>query len=130
MRGRPSVAIALAALAAWGVLLPASCMLFTGSTNGYSSDEGGSGGGSCMSAASCGGDAGMVCCLIVNAATTSTAGTCQESCSAPSYPQLCAMNAECGDAGPCTMQSCTVDAGGYPVTVSLQACGTVPGCKP
>jgi hypothetical protein len=66
----------------------------------------------------------------VSASTTSASGTCEPTCSiASSYPQLCAANAECGDAGPCTKQSCTVNVSGTSIPVSLQACGTVPGCK-
>jgi hypothetical protein len=113
-----------------GITLAGGCMLFTGGTDGYSGTGSGSAGGaSCASAADCG-DGGEVCCLIVSASATSTSGTCAPTCSIPSsYPQLCATNAECGDAGPCTKQSCTVSVSGTSVPVSLQACGTVPGCK-
>jgi hypothetical protein len=115
-------------LLAAGLSLAGGCILFTGGTDGYSSVDSGSTGTACTSAASCG-DAGHVCCLVVNASTTSTNGTCEPTCSIPSsYPQLCATNAECGDAGPCTMQSCTIDGGGG-ISFTLQACGTVPGCK-
>lgn len=107
-----------------GMSLGAGCMLVTGGTDGYTQAGGSrSAGASCMSAADCG-DGGDVCCLIVTAQTMSTAGTCASTCAIPTtYPQLCKMSAECGDAG---CNSCTVDAGGVPVM--LQVCGTVEGC--
>lgn len=113
----------LAATLLAGVSL-AGCFLVTGSTDGYVASEAG-GSPSCMSASSCAD--GSVCCLVLTSSSTSLAGTCQATCANAAYPQLCTTNAECGDAGACTKQSCTVDAGGG-VTVSVQACGTLPGC--
>ncbi len=111
------------------VLLLGGCMLFTGGTDGYSGTSSGSAGSSCTSASSCG-DGGEVCCLVLSPSATSTSGTCQPTCSIPSaYPQLCATSAECGDAGPCTKQSCSASVNGTSVPISLQACGVVPGCK-
>jgi hypothetical protein len=110
-------------LAAVVVGVGAGCILFTGGTEGYALMD--SGASSCSSAAEC--EAGSVCCLIVSAATTSTAGTCAASC-AQSYPQLCTTTPECGDAGACTKQSCTID-GGEGISVPLQACGLLPLCK-
>jgi hypothetical protein len=101
------------------------CILVTGGTDGYSQAPVPTG-GTCTSAAECG-DGGMVCCLVVTASTTSTNGTCESTCST-SYPQLCATTAECGDAGACLKQQCTVDAGGTGIPVPLQACGTIPSC--
>jgi hypothetical protein len=122
MRG-PIAALVLAA----GLTLAGGCIIFTGGTDGYSGvDSGSSAGATCTSAANCG-DGGYVCCLIVSASTMSTNGTCAQTCSV-AYPQLCTTSAECGDAGACTMQSCMIDAGGG-VSFTLQACGTVPGCK-
>jgi len=120
----------LATALAVGLLL-GGCMLFTGGTDGYSGGSSGSGGGaSCTSASSCG-DGGEVCCLVVSPSATSASGTCQPTCSIPSsYPQLCATSAECGDAGPCSSQSCTANVNGTSVqSPPLQLCGTVPGCK-
>ncbi len=100
------------------------CMIFTGSTDGYSGgDSGSSSGASCTSAANCG-DGGEVCCLVVSPSATSASGTCAATCSIPSsYPQLCATNAECGDAGTCNKLSCSANLSGTTVPVSLQACG-------
>jgi hypothetical protein len=39
--------------------------------------------------------------------------------------QLCTTDAECGDAS-CVSQKCALGA----TTVSVQACGNVPGCSP
>ena len=111
-----ALALTLVAVAAAG------CMLVTGSTDGYSAAKPSA--GTCSSAADCG-DGGGVCCLSVSNSTTSVVGACQQACTV-SLPQLCKANAECGDAGPCNMLSCTVD--GSPLTVPLQACGTVQGC--
>jgi hypothetical protein len=119
--------VVAAVVLAAGLSLAGGCILFTGGTGGYSTVDSGSTGASCTSAAACG-DGGHVCCLVVNASTTSTSGTCETTCGVASYPQLCKTSAECGDAGPCTMQSCILDAGGG-VSFTLQACGTVPGCK-
>ena len=112
------------ALVVTGVVVAAAgCMLVTGGTDGYSAPKASA--GTCSSAADCG-DAGSVCCLSLSNSTTSVVGSCQSSCTL-SLPQLCKTSAECGDAGPCSMLSCTVD--GSPVTVPLQACGSVQGCK-
>jgi hypothetical protein len=115
---------------ALAVALLGGCMFFTGGTDGYSGGSSGSGGGgACTSAANCG-DAGEVCCLVVSPSATSASGTCEPTCSIPSsYPQLCASNAECGDAGACTKQSCTVNYDGTNIPGTLQACGILPGCK-
>jgi hypothetical protein len=114
-----------------GLSFGAGCILITGGTDGYTQAGGAAAAGaSCMSAANCG-DGGNVCCLVVTAQTMSTAGTCASTCAISypqAYPQLCMTSAECGDAGPCNMLSCTVDAGGTDIPFTLQACGTVPGC--
>jgi hypothetical protein len=105
--------------------LAGGCVLFTGSTDGYSVLDSGS--SSCTSSASCV-DAGF-CCLMVTSFPTSAAATngmCLPSCSI-AFPQLCLTNAECGDTGPCSMQTCVTDAGGS-LPFSLRACGTVPNC--
>jgi hypothetical protein len=116
-----AAAVVLAATMAVG----AGCVLVTGSTDGYSLvDSGGAAGSSCTSAASCA-DAG-VCCLVLTAASTSLGGTCVPSCSV-ALPQLCATDAECGEMGPCSTQTCTVDGGGG-IPFSLRVCGVVPGC--
>lgn len=116
---RAAAAFALAVV----LCLAAGCVLFTGSTEGYSLIDAGA--SSCTAAAQC--DAGSVCCLVISASTTtSTSGTCQASCRL-TYPQLCTTNAECGDAGPCSRQSCSVEAGGG-LSVPLQACGVFPEC--
>jgi hypothetical protein len=119
---RTLVSIGAGAIAA----LVAGCMLVTGGTSGYSTSGGSGGGGpSCMSASGCG-DGGMVCCLIVNGQSTSLEGTCASSCSV-SYRQLCSSSTECGDAGACHTLSCTPEGGGG-LSVSIMACGSVPGC--
>jgi hypothetical protein len=113
-----------------GLSFGAGCILITGGTDGYTQAGAGSAGASCMSAADCG-DGGSVCCLIVTAQTTSTAGTCASTCAIAyptAYPQLCKTSAECADAGPCNMLSCTVDASGTGIPFTLQACGMVQGC--
>jgi hypothetical protein len=127
MRGL--VASVAAATIGCALLLAGGCMVFTGSTDNYSSPDTDAGGGSCTSASNCG-DGGQVCCLVESASATSTSGTCEPTCTIPSsYPQLCATNAECGDAGACTKQSCTVNLSGTSIPVSVQACGIVAGCK-
>lgn len=112
-----------------GMSFAAGCILVTGGTGGYTQAGGSdSGGMSCTSAADCG-DGGQVCCLVVSASATAASGTCEPTCSIPSsYPQLCATSAECGDAGSCNKQSCTVNVSGSSVPVSLKACGMVQGC--
>jgi hypothetical protein len=114
----------LAALVA--LALAGGCVLFTGSTDGYSLVEGGAGSQKCSSAADCRG--GGVCCVSASqSSVTSVAGVCQPSCTI-SVPQLCKTNAECGDAGACTSQTCN-DAGGVGIPVTLQACGVIIGCQ-
>jgi hypothetical protein len=114
-----------------GLSFGAGCVLITGGTDGYTQAGGAAAAGaSCTSAANCG-DGGNVCCLIVTAQTMSTAGTCASTCAITvptAYPQLCKTSAECGDAGPCNLLTCTVDAGGTGYPVTLQACGMIPGC--
>lgn len=78
-----------------------------------------------MSSADCS-DAG-VCCLNAQASVASVVGACQASCA--KLPQLCSKTAECGEAGACSMLSCTVDAGGISIPVTLKACGTFAGCQ-
>ena len=118
MRAR-YVALALAVLAVAG----AGCMLITGGTDGYSAAK--TSAATCTSAADCG-DGGNVCCLSVSSSTTSVVGACQSSCTV-ALPQLCKTSGECGEAGACSVLSCTVD--GSPLTIPLQACGAVQGCK-
>jgi hypothetical protein len=115
---RAAFLVALASV----MVAAAGCLIITGSTDGYTAAQ--SGQVTCTSAAQC--DGGAVCCLSVSNSTTSVVGACQSTCTT-SLPQLCTTNAECGDAGPCAMLSCTVD--GSPVAVTIQACGTVQGCK-
>lgn len=114
--------------AAAGVALSLSftgaCVLFTGSTDGYTAIDAGRSGGPCSSAASCG-DAG-VCCLTVMSYATGITGTCMPSCTI-NFPQLCAMSAECEDAGSCLLHTCMIDGGGG-LSFSLQACGQVQDC--
>ncbi|MGA7119767.1 MAG: hypothetical protein WBY94_06700 [Polyangiaceae bacterium] len=100
------------------------CVLFTGSTDGYTEPDSGSSERTCSSAAACGDAA--VCCLVTTSSTASTLGTCMASC-AVQFPQLCASSAECGEAGACSMHTCTIDAGGG-ITFPLQACGEVQDC--
>ena len=107
---------------ALGAAVTGGCVLFTGSTDGYSAIE--AGGSSCTSTASC--EDGGLCCLMATSSAKVPSGTCLASCSV-TFPQLCTTNAECGDAGPCSMQTCTIDGGGG-LSFMLQACGQVPDC--
>lgn len=117
--------LALAAAIATSSALVA-CIIFTGSTNGYSipgESEGGTEGGiesgteastvqACTSAASCGEDAGLVCC----ASSALGTGACQP---APCGIQLCSGALEC-TAGMCVDQDCQGQ--------EVHACGKLPGC--
>jgi len=111
------------------------CGLFTGSTDGYSLRSTGTADASgtllqCASAADCPPDGGgtQVCCLGVGPSQTSLSQTCQAPpCTGPLGPvQLCKTNAECGDAGACTTQQCSLM--GFSGTI--QACGAITDCSP
>jgi hypothetical protein len=115
---------AVVSLCVTGLVVP-GCVLFTGSTDGYSLlDSGSSASASCSSVASCG--AVGICCLASNPSGPSVSGVCLPSCSI-ALPQLCTTSAECGDAVPCLLQRCTFD-GGTDIGVSVHLCGTSTGC--
>ncbi len=95
------------------------CVILTGSTDGYSLVDA----GACTSAADCG-DGGKVCCLVVM--TSGASNTCQAGPCGGAVPvQLCSSGTECGDAGACLTQLCSIGGHTYP---SQKACGTIPGC--
>ncbi len=106
--------------------LVGGCVLFTGSTGGYTGLDSGRVESSCTSAAECG--AAEVCCLVITSLTTSIAGTCLASCTT-SLPQLCTTSAECEDGGVCSVHTCTIDGGGG-MSFPLQACGEIQDCTP
>jgi hypothetical protein len=108
-----------------GVLLGATfvgCVIFTGSSSGYSSEpvaqctgDAGCDASSvcgddpscstlgCASAADCVGDAGQICCLRISATGAPSAGCQADPC--VTTVQLCVRDSECGDAS-CTAQKC------------------------
>jgi hypothetical protein len=119
----------------------AACELVTGSTDGYGLAAGPSEGGACpeagcglslgvcLSAADCG-DGGNVCCLAISSSLTSVSEVCAPR-PCPSTlgfeVQLCKANAECGDAGACTVQKCDLGSGSM---TTIQACGLLETCTP
>jgi hypothetical protein len=128
----------LGALAATcgALCVAAGCVLVTGSTSGYVLEDAGvtstpvveagaciadSGvcvNVGCTSSVNC--DGGEICCL--GALGAQTGLTCETSCGI--FPQACQSNAECGDAGGCTLQECPFE--GQVLTFSL--CGVALGC--
>ncbi len=102
-----------------GGALANGCMVVTGSTDGYVAAEAGDAGSFCVSAESCTahGTPGA-CCLGASGISCEATG-----CGAANI-QLCASNAECGDAGACALQLCALSAG----EITLLACGTLPNC--
>jgi hypothetical protein len=113
----------LAGLALGGTLAftIAGCIVFTGSSNGYSTSEASTPGQGCASSADC---PGQMCCY--DLASGSPAATCTASC-APTF-QSCTQASDCGDGGSCLVQSCHVDAGGFAVSLSVSTCGAVSVC--
>jgi hypothetical protein len=131
MRG--VLAAVFAALTVAGGVVAGGCVIFTGSTDGYTPrDAGGDGAGDggiassleCVSAADCG-DGGDVCCLVINATTMSAETACQAApCTGILPAQLCKTSAECGKTGLCQSQTCNLGA----VSVTIPACGLVKPC--
>jgi hypothetical protein len=99
----------------------AGCVVFTGSSDGYSASEASTPGQSCGSSAEC---EGQMCCYDLSAA--STVAACAASC-APSF-ESCTQASDCGDGGTCLVQVCHVDAGGFPVSLSVTTCGALSIC--
>src|SRR5271166_6922028 len=105
----------------------ASCLVFTGGTNGYDLADTGASGPSCENDASCSGltwecsssaacpsDAGtQICCLTPTSASGAIVACSSQPCSGPFGAQLCATDAECGGQS-CVNQQCTV--GGESIT--------------
>lgn len=129
----PRTAFGIAGAASFALVV-AGCFLVTGSTDGYVLEDAGQSasvinGGSCISEGGCFAteciasrdcDAGEVCCL---GAAAPFGFTCRSECSFGSV-QLCATDAECGDAAACLHQQCPLGSEAY----DIQACGLVPGC--
>jgi hypothetical protein len=117
----------------------ASCLIVTGSTDGYelasTEGEGGAceGGASCanpslqcVSAADCTSDAGpQVCCFALMAMASAGSACGPAPCTGSPPVQLCKVDTECGSES-CIVQSCAF--GG--TTVTIQACGNVLLCSP
>jgi hypothetical protein len=97
-----------------GAVLLGGCMLFTGSTDGYSVPTP----FACQVPTDCQG--GQVCCLSLVGGVPGS--QCQSSCS-QSFEQVCTISMDCGDGGTCLTQSCSID-GGTPIPVST--CGAIP----
>jgi hypothetical protein len=92
--------------------LVAGCVLFTGSTNGYTQiDAGEDAGGACASSADCADPDASLCCFGLSSA--GFASVCQNSCQGE-LVQLCKANAECGGAS-CITQEC--------LGITFQGCG-------
>jgi hypothetical protein len=123
------------------VVIPAavaSCVIFTGSTDGYqlanTAGEGGvcEGGAACaspslgcVSAADCTSDAGpQVCCFALTAMSSAGSACGPAPCTGSPAVQLCKGDAECGSES-CLLQSCAF--GG--AAVMIQACGNVIFCS-
>jgi len=129
--------------AAGAVAACAGCFLVTGSTNGYAipveagpdaqvdrapgpltTDSGFA--INCISAAECRGDGGAeICCLEPTSTTAATTNCRRTQCTATLSAQLCATDAECGDASACIAQRCEFDG----TTVVLRACGRYIVCE-
>jgi hypothetical protein len=96
----------------------AGCILVTGGSDGYSPAEGGLTGQGCHTPADCN---GQVCCFVLGEAGVPST-SCQASC--PAWEQSCAVASDCGDAGQCLAQSCTVEE----TTVQVTTCGAISFC--
>jgi len=131
---RSAFAALVAAVTIAAGTVGAGCVIITGSTDGYSVQGTGGDGGrdsgavslECVSAADCG-DGGNVCCLVINSALTQATTACQASCSGGTGTpavQLCKSTSECGKTGICITQTCTLGS----LTVTIPACGNIPGC--
>jgi len=132
MRAVRGILFAFAAVAAC-----ASCLLVTGSTDGYDLDPQEAGAtradGSadatglslgCISAVDCASDGGAaVCCLSLSSLSAASTSCQAARCSGSLGAQLCATDAECGDAS-CVSQQCSF-AG---AAVNLRACGKLLTC--
>jgi len=118
------------------------CILVTGGTDGYTlappeagicATEAGLLGVDlscqCASSADCPSDGGkQYCCLSLDLAKLSAASSCEvDPCHGSLTVQLCTQSSECAGAG-CYLQSCSFD-GSVPATVTVQACGEIPGCS-
>jgi hypothetical protein len=93
------------------------CVIFTGSTDGYSATEAGVS-ASCHSPKDCNGQA---CCFELGDGGVPSA-VCQATCTP--YLQSCALASDCGDGGVCWAQSCTYEG----ITVQVTTCGPIPIC--
>jgi hypothetical protein len=130
---RSALAGVLAAVTVAAGAAGAGCVIITGSTDGYQPADAGRDGGdgaavslACVSSADCG-DGGNVCCVVVSSSLMSTNTVCQAApCTGIIPAQLCKTSAECGNAGLCTTQSCSLGS----ASVTIEACGTVNGCTP
>jgi hypothetical protein len=97
----------------------AGCVLFTGGTDGYTVAEGGTTNpGACLSPKDCN---GQPCCIALGDSGLPVL-SCQTTC--PAWEQSCAVASDCGDAGACLSQSCTVEG----ATVQVTTCGPIPIC--
>jgi hypothetical protein len=99
-----------------------------GSDAGACGADGACGAGStaCHSSDDC--SPGQVCCASLNPQTGATV-SCVDGVAACTgmgslAVQLCATSTECGNGGPCTMQTCAFNGS----SISLTACSTVPFC--
>jgi hypothetical protein len=123
-------------LTALALAAPVSCVIVTGSTDGYelapapatqvTADAGAADIQlDCLAAANCSGDGGDgVCCLDLAASGTARAACQAGPCGGVVPVQLCAAGAECAG-GTCVLQTCPL--GGS--VVDLRACGLLPTCK-
>lgn len=125
---------ALVALAP--MIATASCVLVTGSTDGYElavdaaappTVEAGPGLDiACLSTNDCASDGGAGVCCVTASSSTSARAACQGAPCGGALPiQLCTEGAECGGLT-CILQTCTL-AG---AAVAVRACGTIPTCTP
>jgi hypothetical protein len=97
-----------------GAALLAGCLLFTGSTDGYTTSTP----FACRLPTDC--PQGQVCCY--GLVDQMPGSQCQASCSQP-YEQACASAQDCGDGGVCLIQSCSIDGG---LTTQVATCGAIP----
>jgi hypothetical protein len=107
----------------------ASCFIVTGGTDGYTPRDAGGVGDldasgltlDCLSATDCIDGGPQICCFALTS-KNSGATTCQTgACSGTVAVQLCAADAECGDAA-CLQQQCSAVGS----TFTVRACGPVP----
>jgi hypothetical protein len=96
----------------------AGCVLVTGGSDGYSASQANLPGLSCHTPADCN---GQLCCFELDDAGTPSAA-CQASC--PAWEQSCAVASDCGDAGACLAQSCSVEG----ITATVTTCGAISFC--